>query len=363
MPELEDLGMLVVQLLFFVILTFVVPLLAGLLFVGKKNGEGLLWAWISGQIALWAGFQCICVPMVLAQKSFLQMQMYYLIYAVLLAVAGVIRFWVRERKGSGLRPVKTAKSLLSGEKKEVVLWAGFTVLLLLQLVLAVLLAYEEGDDAYYVAVSTITVDSDMMYDKLPYTGGTTLLDARHGLAPFPVWVAHLAAMTGLPAVSVAQIALPLVLILMTYGLYGLLGRKLLTGRERMLPLFMIFVELMVLFGGYTTYTAENFLLVRTAQGKAVIANVVIPFMLLLFWMLLEQLKKGGKLSGKLWLLLAMSMLAGCLCSTQGTLLTCILVGTVGGCSAVCYRRWRILLPLIACCMIPAAFAVLYFRLD
>ena len=28
-----------------------------------------------------------------------------------------------------------------------------------------------------------------MYQKLPYTGMSTELDVRHGLAPFPIWIA------------------------------------------------------------------------------------------------------------------------------------------------------------------------------
>ena len=34
---------------------------------------------------------------------------------------------------------------------------------MITLVLAVVLAYEEGDDAFYVAVSTITADADTMF--------------------------------------------------------------------------------------------------------------------------------------------------------------------------------------------------------
>lgn len=104
------------------------------------------------------------------------------------------------------------KSRKKAEKGTLALWITAVGLLVLQLVLAGVLAYEEGDDAFYVAISTITEDANTMYRKLPYTGGETLLDARHGLAPFPIWVAYLAWLSGIPSVTVAQVVLPMSLI-------------------------------------------------------------------------------------------------------------------------------------------------------
>lgn len=63
------------------------------------------------------------------------------------------------------------KSRKKAEKGTLALWITAVGLLVLQLVLAGVLAYEEGDDAFYVAISTITEDANTMYRKLPYTGG------------------------------------------------------------------------------------------------------------------------------------------------------------------------------------------------
>lgn len=357
--------MIVFQLLFLCILLILVPLAVGGFFVSRFGGaENVCFMWVSGQVLLWAVFQVICVPFILSQGSFNAVVFLFSVASILLAVGGILCFG-RKRKGvckgitqDGQEPAKTE----SGGKWTKLLWLLCGALLLLQLVLAVFLAYEEGDDAYYVAISTITVDADQMYMKLPYTGQWTGLDARHGLAPFPIWVAYLAELTKIPAVTMAQIILPLTLIVMTYGIYFLIGNVLLEKRRKWLPLFMIFVEIMVLFGGYSTYSAENFLLVRTSQGKAVIANIVIPFMIFLLFRMLEALEKGDRISGKHWLLVALTMVVGCLCSTLGSLLSCILLGVVGGCAVVCYRKWKLLVPMAACCVAPAVFALLYLML-
>lgn len=155
-------------------------------------------------------------------------------------------------------------------------------------------------------------------ESFPIPGAETLLDARHGLAPFPIWVAYLAWLSGIPSVTVAQVVLPMSLIGMAYCVYLLLGARLTEKHgERSLPFFMILVELLVIFGGYSLYSAENFLLVRTAQGKAVLANIILPFLLFLFLLLLEKLEKE-ELQGKcFWLLFFCTMAAGCLWQYTG----------------------------------------------
>ena len=125
---------------------------------------------------------------------------------------------------------------------------------------------------------------------------------------------------------------------------------------------MIIVELMYLFGGYSDYSAENFLLVRATQGKAVIANVIIPVLIYLLFRLMTYLESKQTPKMVYWLLLVLTMVAGCLCSTLGTVLTCMIVGVVGLCIAVVYKNWKVLIPLMLSCVIPAVFALLYFLL-
>lgn len=343
----------------FLLLFLLAPLAVGGIFADKgfKHG-GVIFAWISGQILLWAVFQLVCVPMVLKEMSFLSVVSLFLRLTVLLAFCGCVCYLFKLRKKA------VTFAVISGESKSALsvklLWVVFAVLLLVQLVLAVVLAYEEGDDAYYVALSTITIDSNEMYMKLPYTIGWTGLDARHGLAPFPIWVAYLAELASIPAVTMAQVILPVGLIVMTYGIYYLIGDLLFEKKRNLLPMFMIVIAVIVFFGGYSTYSAENFLLVRTAQGKAVIANIILPFMVYLFLRMLNTLEERGRSSAKVWLLIGLAMVCGCLCSTLGSLLTCILVGIVGGLALICYRKWSLLFPMALCCVCPVACAFLYF---
>lgn len=347
------------RIMILAILLLAIPVIVGSIFSGVDRKLPVVpFMWVSGQILLWAGFELIAVPFILTKKSFLLVGWLFSFYMLgLLCLAVVI--WIYRRKSKKhLHLVKDNVTSLS--KTDYFLWGTFAGLLILQLVLAVVLAYEEGDDAFYVAVSTITADADVMYQLLPYTGLLTDVDIRHGLAPFPIWISYLARVSGIKAVTLAQIAVPLVFIVMTYSIYYQIGSVLLEKRRKMLPLFMIIMELLVLFGGYSTYSAENFLLVRTAQGKAVLCNIVIPFLFLLFYILLERMNKQEKIGKAQWILMALAMVAGCLCSSLSPLLTCMLAGVVGLCAAFCYKRWKILFPTALCCVIPVCFVLVYF---
>lgn len=347
---------MLIELLILSILLIVAPMMVGTFFTGVDNSVAKLpFRWISGQVLLWAGFQVISIFFILMMETFSKVVLSFNIFTVAITVTAAIYYLAKRSKRQG-------KLQTVGEKNKwtYALWSCFAVLFIVQIVCAVFLAYEEGDDAFYVAVSNATVNSDQMYRILPYTGLYTELDVRHGLAPFPIWVAYLARMSGMHVTTVAQIVLPVVLIAMAYSLYYCIGKVILSDKQKFLPLYMIITAVMVLYGGYTTYSAENFLLVRSAQGKAVLAAIVIPFLFLLLYLLVEKVQKDEKVGAKSWVLLTLVQTTACLCSTLGTVLTCMLVAIVGFCILICYRKWKLLVPMAVSCIPPAIFAGLYF---
>ena len=211
--------MIVVRLLWLAVLVFVLPVCVGNCFAGvDKPHKNIVFLWIGGQMLLWAGFQVICVPVILTEGRLEKVVLWYGVYITgLLAVSAVL--WFRNHKGP--KAVWTQKQ----DREAVILWVIFGILLLLQLVLAVVMVYNDGDDAYYVAISTAAQESGKMYQKLPYTGMSTDLDVRHGLAPFPIWIAWISQMTGIATVTVAKTLLPVALISMTYGVFYLIGSR------------------------------------------------------------------------------------------------------------------------------------------
>ncbi len=337
------------------------PLIIGTLFRTSDPGNNNpAFYWISGQIVLWAGFLVICVPLILSEQSFLLVCSLFNGYTAILLFLALLKYLLPFLAKKRSWNFHAFRPFTSGSKTSCALWIVFAVLLLVQLVLSVLLAYEEGDDAYYIAISTITQNSETMYQKLPYTGMTTTLDARHGLAPFPIWISYLSQTSGMPPVTVAQVVLAASMIALAYAIYYLIAKKLCDNAPVKTPFFMILTALLIMFGGYSLFTAENFLLVRASQGKAVVSGIIFPFLLYLFMLLLDKLQKNKRLTAGLWILITLSTTSACLCSTQGTILSCVFVGIFGLCAAVSYRKLSLLFWLATTCAVPIVMALLYF---
>lgn len=340
------------------IFLLVLPVLVGTLFERRQGqADGLMFYRVSGQMLIWAGFLVICVPMILLRQSFSLVRTLFHGYQGVLLLAAIVLGIYKKRRRVGIQKKEIGKKTGMATK---IWWVVFWLLLILQWVLTSFLAYEEGDDAFYFATATITEQSDTMYLLLPYTGYATGLDARHGLAPFPVWIAYLAKVSEIPALVVAQVILPLALLGMSYGIYYLMAKHLCTEKEETVPLFMVLTEILFLFGGYSLFTAENFMLVRASQGKAVIAGIILPFLMYLLMRLMRNMQKQERSGIAFWILFATTMAAACLCSTQGTILSCVLIGIAGLCVAVSYKKIRLLIPLVLCSGVPVCMALLYF---
>ncbi len=351
--------MIVLGIFILFILLLVVPAVVGAGFVNvDKKAKKLPFMWICGQIVLWAGFQLISVPVILAKASFNIVVAVFSAYTLVLL--GMGSFFLLKNKDK--KQLHSVEHITGAKKWYKPAWVVFAALLLFQLFQAVFMVYADGDDAFYVAISGMAENSNTMYQQIAYTGWPSALDVRHGMAPFPVWIAWLTRLSGIKAVSVNHIAVPLALISMTYAIYYLLGCKLFAKKKEVVPVFLIFTELLVLFGDYSFYTVENFMIARSRQGKAALGSIIIPALFLLLLILLEKLQEGQRPSPGYWILLGAAMTAGCLCSTMGALLVCMLIGITGLCSAVCYKQWKFLFPMAACCIPCVVYAGLYLIL-
>ena len=361
---------------------FAVPFMLGAPFAGKL-GKGS--ALVCGYMVMWAVFQVLCVGFILTTGSFDQV-VYSFAGLTLAASFGIlIGLWKKamaekknREKSAGLQPetkqgqqetghgkLRGAFGSLSLEEK--IVWGLFFAILLFQLVMSVSMAFADGDDAFYIPISVATESSGTMYRTIPYTGESTLLDIRHGLAPFPVWIAFLSRVSGIHATILAQSILGGVLLMVCYLIYWQIGKLLFSEKKEGIPYFLLLTAILFLVGNTSFYTAETFLVTRTSQGKAVLAALVLPFAI---WCLLglsgeyekKQEKSRERIRAISVLLLADS-LAACLCSTLGTFLCGALVGVSGLVLTVKHRNFKILLRAVCFIAPSAVYALLYLILQ
>ena len=259
--------MAIVKLLYWLLL---LPFLLGIFplcgMPKEKRTPGV--QYLAGFFVMLAVFQLFAVPLVLREADVSALVILNLVVMSLLAV-GAVAVLVR-----GLRKQTWSVSLIRGVDKGMsrstlvftfLYWCIFLCILAFQLYMAVSRASFDGDDAYYVAQSVMADQNGSMYEVDPYTGAATRFDARHATATVTMWIAVLARMTGIHATILSHTILPLVILPVVYLIYLQIG-KVLCREKRLLPIFMILMALLQMFGYVSLYTKETFLMTRTWQG-------------------------------------------------------------------------------------------------
>lgn len=343
-----------------VLLLGVAPLGTGLLInsIMEKDNKSLGTSYISGFLVLLAVFQLLAVPIVFLEPfGFGKIVKIFNVLITILTGGGIIsslHIWRREGW------VFQEKLLLKKKSNvEIIQWLLVFIFIGFQIFMAVTYASFDGDDAYYVAHSLATNETDTLYRILPYTGYSTSLDMRHAMAMFPIWIAYLARMSGIHATILSHTVLPIFLIPITYCIYYEIGKVLFRDKEEQLPTYMIYICILQIFGNVSIYTNATFFLTRTWQGKSMFANVVIPavFMTLL-WLFEGNSDKKGKRLGA-WILLIIINIVAAMMSTSSVFLNSLLIGVMGLVICIREKDIRILLKMAGCCIPCAVYALLY----
>lgn len=414
--------MLILQIFSIIIWLIFVPYAMGLLpaqlMAERQRTPGVVL--LSGYIFMFAVFELIAIPVVInvVYHGLTSLMNWFTAVSLILAAAGIgceVIAWRRGGKLPGwrnrpgqnmLKQSLPEQSILkqslprqkllpqTGERKigmeEKIMWILFLLLVGFQLYMAFTRAAFDGDDAYYVVHSLTAQQQDVLYRIEPDTGKSTPLDLRHALAVFPLWIAHIAGRSGIHATIVSHSIVPLVLLPLTYLLYFQIGKSLLGKKrdmqsgnalsESMLPIFMVIMALIQMFGNVSIYTNETFLMMRTWQGKSLAGNFIMPAVLWLFlWIFEEGREKVSDLNGEgereenqtrghkqhtavLWVLLgAVNWMAG-MGSSQAAFLCAILTAAFGFFMMVWKRSFWVLVKAGLVCVPNVIYILLYLVL-
>ena len=389
----------VIKLIFFLL---VIPFFIGVLVNGMlpvvRRTVGI--TAILGYMVYFAVFEVIAIPCMLhyVYNAFSYCTRYYLVIVLILAAMGLIKFINILRGNSwsllSVFPGEThasAQELLSPRSDPRMLklnyslesriyWGIFFGLVLLQMVLSVVFASFDGDDAYYVVESLLAQQADVMNTILPYTGMSTTLEVRHAFAVITMWTAFIARMSGIHATIVSHSVIPVLIIPFVYLVYVEIARILFRRRQEIIPVFMIIVSFLMMFGNVSIYTPATFFLTRTWQGKAIVCNLVFPLIFWVFLWMLEDSKRKSIFGGKIvantesyeeyreskliyqispWIFLALINMMSGVCTSMGIVFGGGLCGLFTLVLLLFERNIRVIIGAI-CCVIPNAVYLLVY---
>lgn len=351
---------------YMILLLYLIPLpiLVGVLFYTKRNKVSIGEQWVFGQFILWAVFQTIAVYFILQEGTLEEVAHTY--SKAITVLAGIallkaIRMWkkVDNSTKKNADRWKTEAGLEDGSTQYKVLTILFAMLWIVQMLGMVFLAVNDGDDAYYMAIANVAESSDSMYTVNVYAFGNTELTYRYALAPFPIWIAFLSRISGVHTLTIGHIILGVILVTMSYVIYYKSSQALFGHNKKKCLQLLIFTALLNIWGNTSSHTAESFLLLRSRQGKALVAGIVFPAMIYLLLRIGRQLEKHQSISVMQYGMATVVILTGCLGSTLGGSLVILLWGSALFFLSAGYRRWSILLPGVLCALPGVLYAVIY----
>ena len=294
-----------------ILIMFIFPF--GLGFAFKKESESVASAFFWGTLIEWAGMFPVSLYFIYKDYKFsgLTSCCIGLLFAMLVC-SGIYYFVSRKNAAQ----CEKSYGKIPWTKAEIVYCVFFLCLVAFQLYKTLFFDYADGDDSYYVAMAQIIETSDSLYRVGVYEGGLSQVAYRYAIAPFPVWIAFIARITGLNAAVVAHVAVAGILLLVTYVIYFEISKILFENSREKQFMFLSLFAVFAMFSNVSTSTAETFLLTRARQGKEALGNIVIPATILLF---LEIIRQGRVRTRDYLLMFAVSLAAG-FCSFLGNLL-------------------------------------------
>lgn len=379
-----------------IVLFLIAPVLMGggflsVLLKGKRlQGTGpvrLACAFSAGWMFIWALTEVLALPLTIRKVRF--SVLFWILFA-LLSIFLLLGIFYRIRDFREFRQEKKTRIQTCGydtgspdgwfsgirnmERRDRTVFFISTAVILAELFYIlyenIFLMSENADDSRFVVLAVDYLRTDKMLLTEPTTGlplGTNYRDFSKDIISH--WAAYLAAgakISGLPVTVFAHTVYPALAVLLMAGIYSLLVREIFPDVLRQ-QTFMILILLLHIFGYYSIYNAETFLLTRSWQGKATLAGVGLPVMLLCFLLIyryydnmnrekqkMQKIRRHevldgiaepdgpGQTAAPLWVMLMATNISCCLMSAMGVVLTALFIGAYGIVTAIAVRKVRVL---------------------
>ncbi|MBR3834628.1 MAG: hypothetical protein IKJ73_09930 [Lachnospiraceae bacterium] len=222
---------------------------------------------IIGWLFLVGGFSVISIPFLFLHTRFDVLYYLYLVVVGIITIISIMDF-IKTYNKLRLPKVNTIALLCFG-------------VISIQIILALILSHGDADDSYYLAISNTVIDSNRIFVIDPSTGNENFVfQSQYEMVGHEVLIGVASKFFNINPAALCHTILPVFLIILHYAVAYEICKRI---SEKNKWYCLLFVVLANTFSGYSVYSRGAFLLFRIWQGKAVLTNIVIPLLLLLFW--------------------------------------------------------------------------------
>lgn len=281
-------------------------------------------SYIMGHVFMWAVFQLVAVPLILAKS---RLWVVTVLWMLLLITAVIIGIMCLRKKGKA-----SVETTAKTPKKESKIWLVFSLMLTVSIVgyqCYMYFAYThiDNDDARFVVNAVDAYEKGTMFLSNPANGsfmgtwvGELVKDVN---SPWSIYIAMISKLLDIYPTIFAHTVYPVFLLIGGYAAYYLLAKLIFDDRIKSVLMTAVVATINMSFGD-SVYNQSYFTIVRIWQGKAVVAGVLIPF---LTFMLMRLYKDHEKKAN--YVLIFLVNIAMCLMSGMGIFFSGILTGVCG----------------------------------
>jgi len=298
-------------------------------------------------------FEITCVPLVLAEGTLNAVILSYgigIIVTFLICAVYFLKFGKKKiSKQSKFDKTKAAdlgKKLLSFFPPSPVM---VVCILLFLYQLYTLFAYQhnDADDAWYLGISSVSWKTNTLFAYSPYTGEPLNLSRAkdYRLSPLPILWALCGKVFHVHPVIFAHVVVPIFMLVLAYTVYWQLAKVLFVGQgvQNKREYFLLFMNVINIFGRFSERTTGVFLLARSWQGKTFFCSIAIPLMFVFFIRLIRKYEEGTEVTWKdsdLMSLLILN-LASAMASFTSVIFGSLLIGMVAFTVLIVTRKWKL----------------------
>ena len=330
------------------------PFLAGLLVRGKCEFPALTWArGYAVILALMAVPGMICC---LKQTSLTFFITVFGAVLIIADIAGIILLIYNRTTNKSERSASRGRKTggTSGNKtsgNSILLAVIAAVLILIQCLAPVFLEHTDTDDATYVALASVSSDTDTTLSFSPRSGSAIVIDKKPAInirivSPMHLYYASVSKLSNIKAAVICHTVMPPFLTLTAYIFFYYLAKLIFKGDRKKSLLFLIFLSLAHLFSGFSVYTSGTFMLVRLWQGKAQFAAIIVPALIFTYLYICEN-----GMTVKNWFFVLALLLAAAVMTPTGNFLSVICALILSLASAI-VRKAPSMIPLTVLAVLP-----------
>ena len=338
---------MVIQFILMFIWMGIVPALAGVCFLRKKDTISIVQALICGYAYMFALAEVLCLLMMCLKTSLSLLAIVFGAAMAVTAITGTVKLIVS---------LKNRSQRIKHEAKDYLFLIAAVVVVALISVYVSLNTHYDADDAFYVAMAVTERYTDSIYRVNPYTGlEYRVIPIRYVLSQYPTLLAVFSVLCGgiNPAV-LAHMGYPLILIPLAFIVGYAVSGYLFPDEPRAQGLFVLLCAALVWFSGYSIYSDGMFLLGRLWQGKGTVAGIWLPMLLYLGIKTLTE--KDSEIPAYV---LFFAVIGICMLSTMGFILGPLTVGCLTLYGIFSKKSARVLLTGLLCITPAIALAAAY----